>query len=369
MKKVICCWIVALLVVTLSGCWDVQDISDRAYITSIGVDKAEKENEYKVTFEIVLPELINLRGQDSPANFVQTLEASSMGTALEELQARISRQLNLGHVRVLVIGEDLAKEKNFYDIADFFYRSPNIQLRIRLLVVQNAEAKDILQTNPVLENYIAKELIDLSQINNALSRTISFFEFVAGLREHEGRGFISRCLNAEAGNIFIVHGAGVFNHARLIGWLSSEETRNANWLMRQEQFTIDAQSGESIYTYMVDSKSVDIKPIEESGDIRFNVKIKTVGPLMQKQGEHLDASDPKTLKQLEKMFASTIKSQVESAIAKAQKDFRVDYLGFDSAMKTADSKKFEQMAWEEIFPQLPITVEVDAQVNRFGLSK
>lgn len=369
MKKVAGGGILVLLIILLTGCWDVQDISNRAYISAIGLDMAEDGllTNYRVTFEIVQPLL--LKEPQKKATLVQTIESPSIGTALQELQARISRQLNMAHVRVLVIGEDLAKTKNFLDISDFFQRNPNIQKRIQLVMVQGGEARDILESNPVCEKYIAKELVSMAQLRFPLAREIRFLDFITGLRVHDGRGFITRTFVSAEDQLIIRHGGGVYNQWKLAGWLSSEETRDANWLVGGDSFTIDAQRDKSIYTYLIDAKSVKITPIADKISPEFDVEVRVTGAIMQQQGDHLDVSDPKVLRQLEQLFAGTIRHQIESAIEKAQKDFRVDYLGFDSVLRQQDPALYQKLDWNQVFPTIPVHVRVESRISRFGLSK
>ena len=369
MKKVANYLTILFLIFILTGCWDVQDITSRAYITTIGFDRVKEGDteDFQATFEIVLPNKFNL--ENEKASFVETVEAASIGSAMEKLQTRVPRDLSLAHVRVVLLGEEFAKEKNFLDIADFFQRNPNMQMRIRFLLVKDGEAKDILKQDPIYDKYIAKELVAMSQLDFALTRANSFFDFVTQLRVHDGSGLIGRTLISTEDKMIIRQGVGVYNNWRLYQWLSGEETNNLNWLLDEESFIVDAKYNKGLYTYMVDDKSVQINPIQNDEDLRFVVKIKTRGPLMQEQGQYIDATDPKVLGELESVFSRKIKQEVESAVAKAQQDIKVDYLGFDTALRQVAEDKFEQLDWKKVFPTIPVTVEIDADVIRFGLSK
>ena len=122
------------------GCWDVQDITDRAFITAIGLDAGEAGNslKYKVTFEIVRPFALKARNQGisqehEPAAIVQTIEADSINMAFEQLQARIARPLTWAHLRLVLVGEELARQ-SFLDIVDFFNRHPETQIVVKIAI-------------------------------------------------------------------------------------------------------------------------------------------------------------------------------------------------------------------------------------------
>ncbi|WP_028307942.1 Ger(x)C family spore germination protein [Desulfitibacter alkalitolerans] len=358
------------------GCWDVQDITDRAFITAIGLDAGEAGNslKYKVTFEIVRPFALKARNQGisqehEPAAIVQTIEADSINMAFEQLQARIARPLTWAHLRLVLVGEELARQ-SFLDIVDFFNRHPETQMRIQLLFVQDGQARDMLYIKPLLEPYASAELVAMAQVelDFSLVRSNPFFNFVEDLRRREGRGFVPRAIVSEEGNAAIKHGGAVFNNWKLAGWLSSSETRAANWITGRAAANVDGNMEGGTYTYSVDRRSISIIPHAEKGDISFNVRLKTDGTMVQRQGKHLHLSNPENIRKLEILFSQIIKNQIEEAVYKAQRDFGVDYLGFDMAMKKRMPRIYEGLDWEETFPNIPINVEVQAHITRFGLA-
>ena len=111
-------------------------------------------------------------------------------------------------------------------------------------------------------------------------------------------------------------------------------------------------------------------PVVIGEQIQFNVTIKTNGLLRQQQSSHLDMSDPKNISKLETVFANAIASQAQSAIDKAQLDFSIDYLGFESALRRHLPREYENMDdWEKTFPNVPVTIEVESQLSRFGKTR
>jgi len=89
---------------------------------------------------------------------------------------------------------------------------------------------------------------------------------------------------------------------------------------------------------------------------------------LQQQGKSIDLSDPKNIAKLERLFASTISQQVQSAVSKAQNDFGVDYLNFGAALNRSKPKVYQKLDWEELFPTIPVHVEVRSKITRTGIS-
>ncbi|MCW3490122.1 Ger(x)C family spore germination protein [Dethiobacter alkaliphilus] len=365
------CWLIPILLILLtSGCWDVQDIRNRSFVTAIGIDATQDADgpKYKITFEVVRPAGVRPDAQ-TPASIIHTLEADSIKMAIELLHARIGRPVTLAHLTVILIGEEKAKEEDFRHIADFFLRHPEVQKRVRVMFVHQTEAMELLKTTPTYEPYLSAHLITLAQLDHQQSivRTNPFIEFLLDLRKTNGKGLASRILAAE-GDIPIRHGAAVFNRWKLNGWLSNSETQAANWIVGEINATVEGKKADSVYTYFVEQKSVRLVPHINGDKISFTVKLHTDGTILQQQGEPFDLSDPAETAQLESLLSQTIKKQVEGAIAKAQQEFAIDYLGFGMALNRRHPDIYQDVDWDTIFPSVPINVEVNSVVTRTGLS-
>ena len=145
-----------------AGCWDVKDISKRAFITAVGIDKTEETgSNYNFTFEIVNPPGLKDENSRETANIIETIEGRSLREAVEYLQAKVSRHVFLGYLQVVLVGEEAGKE-NFKNIADMIFREPQVASRVRLMFVQDGFARDILQAKPKLAKYVAEELVNMT---------------------------------------------------------------------------------------------------------------------------------------------------------------------------------------------------------------
>lgn len=356
----------------IAGCWDIRDISNRAFVTAIGLDAVEngKPGRYKVTFEMIRPMDIK-RQSNEPGAIVETVEAESIGRAIEQLQSKISRTITLGHLRVLIIGDKMARQ-GFNDPLSFFEKSPEVATRLRVGFVQDGQALDILKAKPLFERSVSAEYVGMTDLEKdfSLVRTRQFYNFVSDLRNMNGNGFIARVYRSENGEkTFIREGGAVFKDWKLIGWLNSDETQAANWLTGIGKATVTGRTDQGAYTYQVNKKSARLLPINENGQLRYVVKVITYGYVSEEQGENLDLFKPQNIKKLEEVFSQTIAEQVLGAVLKAQKEVGVDYLGFGKALKQRNPKTYESLNWAEVFPNIPVHIEVDSKVSEFGLAQ
>lgn len=370
------------LLITCTGCWDLTDITDRAYITAIGLDQpdnplsasSELPNRYKVTAEILVPNLLKeapwrLEKEKDKGSIVYTVEGESIQKALTNLQTRIPIDLSLAHLNVLIIGEKLAQEglKNSFD---FFERQPQVARRLRVFQTQNCQAQDILNLTPRFFRYISIELATMSLLESKISitRYESFSNLLKEMRSNKGISLGTRLILSEE-ETYIRHGASVINDWKLIGWLNKDETRHANWLKGKGLATVIGQSEEGIFTYQIEDRKVKILPKVENNTISFAVELKTRGSIWQAEESNFNFGEPKNIKKLEELFNRVIKKEIEDAIHKAQKDFKIDYLGFGMKLFMKHPQVYKNIDWEKTFPNVPIEVQVKSTISRFGQAR
>jgi len=355
-----------------SGCWDIKDASNTAFATAVGLDTAaDQPNSYLVTFEFVNPAGLKKNSTTTPTCIIKTVKASSIGQAIEQMQTQISRKISLSHLRVIIIGEKLAKSKKFRDLANFFQREADIALRLKLMFAMNIQASELLKTQPNFEKTVSEELVALTQIKDVLSlaRTNSFYNFIGDLRATQGTALGARILTSDNKKNLVYSGSAVFQNWKLVDWLSGQETQELNWLTDKVNANLVSKMNNGIYTYMVDQHFARIIPVVGNESLEFLVKVKTKGNLVEEQIQHLDLSKPKNLDQLEKAFSQSITEQIEAIITKSQKEMGIDFLGFGKALKKYHPEIYQSLDWEEIFPDIPIIVEVKASIHRFGLQE
>ncbi|HWI55056.1 MAG TPA: Ger(x)C family spore germination C-terminal domain-containing protein, partial [Desulfobacteria bacterium] len=316
MRKIIGLAISCVIIFTTIGCWDLRGISNRAFITAIALDASDKG--YKVGFLIPKPARIRIIDREL-ISVHQTVEAESISKAAYILQTELSREVNFSHLRVLIIGEKIAREKNFNDLINFFYKDPAVAMRFKLVFIEGNEAHDVLDNMPVLDRSIASDLVGLAAVGEklGLTRLARFADFLGDLRASDGTALGTRIINSKKGNEDVTArlGGAIYNHWRLAGWLNADEIQAANWLIsRNPESLVVCKLGRGQYSYKVETKDVKITPKVTDGRLAFKVRIKTVGGIAEQEGSSLDLSEPRNLNRLEEVFTRKIRSQALSAV-------------------------------------------------------
>ena len=147
---------VPLIVMLLTSCVG-EEPNDIAYVTALGIDKAEKTG-YEYTIQFANPTKISGGASEeggTGGNIVENIvvEAPSMYAGISNADSIVSKDLSLSHAKIIVVSEEVAKD-GLYGIADVIARNNEIRPDIFIAVAENAGdylegVKPVIELNPV----------------------------------------------------------------------------------------------------------------------------------------------------------------------------------------------------------------------------
>jgi hypothetical protein len=152
---------------------------------------------------------------------------------------------------------------------------------------------------------------------------------------------------------------------RLLGY----DRHCANWITQSiDMATIveDYDESGALASYVVSEAQSIIKPVVSNNRLSFQVNIATKGVLSQIAGLEPGSIDSKFLNRMERIMEERIKKEAEWIIAKAQKEHRADYLDFGHSLKNKYPGIYESLDWENVFPDVPVEVRVEARMTGLG---
>lgn len=177
-----------LLVLTLAassaGCWGRQELENQSLVTVMGVDNGT-DKRIRLTARIAIPRAAaggqGGSGQGSSlGGFPITVEGENILDALNGLQQITGRDVTVGHLTILVLGEEFAR-KDVGPVVDVFSRT--LQFRPTTLVVTCREkAEDFVkeftpgeETEP---SVMIRKLIESTHTTLGGSPFVSMQEFI-----------------------------------------------------------------------------------------------------------------------------------------------------------------------------------------------
>lgn len=177
--------ILILIMLTLSGCYNYKELNDSAIVSAISIDiNDNKTDKYTVGVQIMNAK----KKENTNVSEIAFYEANgaSIYDALGEIVLSSPKELYLGHMEVVVLGEELLKQKDPLEYLDFFMRDSSAEKDAVVIVAKENKAKNILKVITPLET-IPSQNLKASLFNSAnLSGTtniITLDELVSNLMD------------------------------------------------------------------------------------------------------------------------------------------------------------------------------------------
>ena len=363
---------VCILSIILTGCWDKVEIDERAFALGVGVDLNDPESEDPIKASFIIPSPAFIRGEGEVANIVLMSPGVSLISIMRRMNMRASVSLYLGHLRVILLGEDLVKDENILrEIFDALEKDPHISRKVNIAVVEG-KAEDVVKIEPEIEPNITEYIRRMFQLAHRTNRApledldSIFYQF-----HKNGNGIITRIIPGESD--VKVAGAAVFKHFQFVDFIGEEVNRGLMFLRDKAKSGGYNVKFEGITTpiEITDTKT-KYSLVRNNDDFRIIVEVDLEGDIRQHYfNPEVRVLDPEKIEELQAALASSVKANMQHSLNVFQKELQVDVIGFDDYIHRYHPKLWNEIRdeYEEIFPQMDVVINVDASIRRVGLSK
>jgi len=370
----------------LTGCWDKREINELAIATAISIDQID--DEFHVSAQVVIPTELSKQGGGTGSSPVTLYQASgvSVNEAIRKLTLVAPRTIYLGHLQVVVISEELAKE-GILPIVDFLSRGWGHRPDFYLIVSKEMDARDILKVQTSLEKIPSSELFNIlhsSEANYSSTLAATFNKMKVNLDREGKEGVLTgvqiigdrtkgpmnenvQTIDPEAKIKF--GELAVFKGDKLIGWLNDKESRGYNGITNQVNSTIGVVScpdgGKVSLDFEKFNSKIKSKKVSSNPEIEIQVDIVAdIGEVSC----NIDLTKQETVKMLEKEMEKVVKSDMQDTIKTVQQNFQSDIFGFGAAIHKQNPKEWKNLKenWDEVFAELPVNIKVDLRISHFG---
>lgn len=382
MRKLLILLILLAVFTTQTGCWDRREIEERISAIAVGIDlDTENKNLYAVTIQIPIPIKIaggggggsGGGGDGAESVKVITSTGKTVSDAFMNIQKRLNQALFLGHTRVIVISEDVAK-KGVEGIIDGFRRDPQLR-RLLWPIVVKGKASDFLELSPEIEQIPTVFIMSLieSGTKSGFIPTITLGDFFIGLSNKAMQPTIN---HLEMGNKNDIRweGIGVFRRDRLVGFLDDKET----WTLIQITENSpggdvlikvdDEKDNEAYATYrpmVVDTK---MKVNHTGGHrIKVDIHLEVQGNIIETTYSS-DFTKEGNINSMEADIEKELTKRAEKLIDKLQSKLKSDILFIGLKVKGYHYRDlWQRIDWEKEFPNAEIHVTYDVKIRRIGM--
>lgn len=382
-----------LFPLTISGCYDNIDIDRKIFVSTIAVDTGKDINKIKElkkispgepfaereldTLKITygFPDISKLgpgKGTVYEEKYIET-DSFSMEGSMVVAAGKSSRELHLGHTKLLLLSEGILKNKDVMkEMLDYLEREPKIN-RMMYVAVVDGKASDYLKAKPDMEQNIESYIsgIMINSRRNATILPITLNEFLKLLSEN-GNAIVPRISFDKIKNEIYLSGIGLIKDYTIIGYLNPVETSDIEILRGK------LEGGRKVIFYKGHPVDFDITEVKreitldsfKDKKLSFTESIRIEGNI---RGYYSggDIFDNSTIKELEKYFNSSIKEECSKVIKITQDEFSIDPIGFREYIYKYKPQIWSQInkKWPEYYKDANINIQVDAQIRRIGVIK
>lgn len=370
-RKLIVCILVFMITITLSGCWDQNEVDDLAIVIGIGIDKVPGENPIQITAQIANPTSTVKTGEATGQPFViMTVNGKTVYDAIKNFTKESPRKLFLSHNYVIVFGDSMARH-GLENVLDYFEREPLFR-RTSWMVVTESTAKEILETEIPLQKYQAIGIKDMIKHfkQESLIKVIKWEEFIS---EYESGPTcaVATLMNVTPQKQIKLNGTALFSRDKLAGYLDNQESVGLLWILndiKDAKVGINCPGEETgTINFKVTETKHSIKPSSRGDRLLLDLEIEAESTIAEINCKNVNIESQLVLSNLEKMQEEEIKKQILMTIQKT-KQLGTDPLQFGEAFRRNDPKKWKTLKkeWEEHFKNLEVTVHVTSKIRLTG---
>ncbi|MDQ8733606.1 Ger(x)C family spore germination protein [Paenibacillus sp. LHD-38] len=399
--KGLCC--LCLFIPILTGCWDQLEIEERAVVLGVSIDmvdpeegekeedeishlqgtiQAPRNNMVRVAVQIALPGRIPLGPGESGGSsgsaeqtvwFIDVV-GHSIDDAFMNLQQQVSSRLFLGHLRVIVVSEAMAK-RGLENVNDYFRRNPEVR-RMAWLMISQGNALKFMKAAPKLERvptlYLMSTLDEGMRMGKFPKDYIGIFW--SNLSKKGQEGFLPYVEMKKEQNIEIKGLAyfvgdrmvGVTKPLEIAGYLAIKGVNPAGYRV----FIKLDDSSETVMTNATHRKSeIDVR-IKDNVPF-FTIKISVELNIEGKISEKVKINDPATLRAIEKK-QEEISVKFYSDIIKKTQAKGSDIFGFGEYVRAKKPHFWNthvktDEGWRNLYKECNFEIKALMKVRRIGM--
>ncbi|MDD9270586.1 Ger(x)C family spore germination protein [Paenibacillus sp. GCM10023248] len=384
-RKLIGCVLPILLLVLLTGCWNSRELNSLALAVGLGIDKVG--DRYLVSAQVVVPSNVasSSKGEGVAVTMFKA-EGKTVFEALRRMTTSSPRKIYLAHLRVLVLGEELAKEGVTGPI-EFLSRDHEPRTDFFIVVAKHLHAEDVLKVITSLEKIPANRMyfsLYTSERVWAPTSMVTLDEVIQDLIT-EGKSLALTAIELKgreeieenkANTDYIdppskLHYAGLayFHRDKLVGWMNEDESKVYNYLrdnVKNTVGTISCPGGGQIALEVVRSKT-ELQGRVVKGKPQIQVEIHTEANVGNVECD-LDLLDLATIDMLEKAASKQMEETIMDSAGRMQEKVKFDIFGFGDVIHRNDPKGWAEVKddWEQHLADLDLDVKAEIKIRRLG---
>lgn len=368
--------ILSAFLLILPGCWNKRELDQSGFAMAIAIDQG-KHKQLEITTQMYRPVAGQKGGgggggsSSETANLLIKTEDDSVFEAIRDIPIHLGRKASWSHMRIILIGEKLARSTDVGKLIDFFYRDHEPRHTISIMIAKG-RADKILEVKPAIEQTIGQQLLLTKHVtykSSAKSLDTTLLKFALQMNSPHNDSAITYVYK-DKGEKDELNAAGLalLKKGKMTSILPSKKVEGLVMLRNEFKFGVieipcpDKAQTESIEVLNLSTR---MKPKLSGDKVRVLVKTSVEGVI----GE-LKCTEIKTRKDEEEFVHKVeeqIKKQMVSTIRVLQKN-KTDIIDIGNTIARWHPKQWERMKekWDSQFAEIPFDIQVKLKLLTTG---
>lgn len=361
--------VVFTLLLLLPAC-GYKDIDKRFFAVAIGID-FNKDNEkmpYIITLALAVPS--TKIEPKSAITQIESIEAANISDGLRQLKSKLDKELDLGHCKIIVIGEELANQ----DITDVIYwgaRRRDLQ-NIAAIAIGSPTAAEIVSVQPESDRFPGNTIsffFSGDTTESTYTYTTTLTDIFKRILE-PGLDPILPIIKSEDDSTFKIDTIALLDKQKVKLVLEPKETQLYNQLSQH-------LTRMSVYgSYLAEGVTLAITKIkstyiidEYAAEPTISLSVKQQVVMEEISSEMKDKSDPQyqnIMKELEQKYCEETKALFEKIQAE-----EIDPYGFGLRYRAKHPLSIEQFdeIWPPLYKEITFNINTKIDLTSTGLLK
>lgn len=366
----------------LTGCGNYRELNQIAIITGIGIDK--KDDKYQVNVLIAnagKTETSNKEGESQPT--VYSGKGKTLAEAIKIVDTKTPKQLYFGHVNVVLISEEIAKD-GFLKVADYLLRKPESRKKFYLIMTKDCETKDVLEIVSPLESFPSQNIASLMKANTSTQSITNITTYSDFINQILTKGFEpilpsitivgdkdigdeKKNINSTTPKAYIkLEKTALFKNDKFIGYATNDDAQAINILKNT--------SNQSVFTikYKDDYINITTRNIKSKTKLKNKkvIKISVKGDArITEINNFVNLNDKATINKLQTRLNNKIEKELSNIIIKMQTEHQSDIFGFGNLVYKNYPHYFNKIEkkWnDKYFPKMDVLITSNVNLVSTG---
>lgn len=373
MRRALLMLFIAMLALTLTGCWDRNELNTLFIVTGIGIDRAADSDQLNVTVQVrqTHGENSSMKGDSGPSSFLLLNQRSaSVLDAIETLDVNRTRRLFLQHNQVLIFDASLA-EDGVLPYMDLFTRDAQTRMEAWVLLSDDP-AREILATELDVDSVsgIALSTMIKSQTRATSAFGVRVLDLISSLTLPSSAiaiPIVAKDSTEDMGKLTF-RGMALFNGDKMVGRIEGDALRGYLWSagdVNEDWITFEIPGGSAALKVVAGQRGA---ALSRSGDGRFTYSITIdldaiVGEIQGGSDIEIDAFESI----LAKGACDALERDIERFIDKS-KALKCDVLKIGDAIRKRYPDAWQAISedWLTLYPEVDFDIQIRAQILEDG---